>query len=142
LTRHPAALTARRATAAVSVALASISLAAAAESRFRRAGTTVQPFQPDQASVLVTSGANAVTRNPMYVGMTGLLLAKAIRNGSWLALLPVAGFTVVLTRLQIGAEESALLAKFGDDYRAYTAAVPRWLDHRSLERLTAVARRR
>ena len=82
--------------------------------------------------MLVTTGANAVTRNPMYVGMAGLLVANALRRGSWTALLPVAAFTLVIDRVQIAAEEIALLAHFGADYEAYLAAVPRWIDTRSL----------
>ncbi len=68
----------------------------------------------------------------MYVGLAGLLVANAVRRGSWMALLPVAAFTLVIDRLQIAAEQSALLAKFGADYEAYRATVPRWLGRRSL----------
>ena len=69
----------------------------------------------------------------MYVGMAGLLVANAIRRGSWIALAPVAGFVVFIDRLQIEAEESALLEKFGADYEAYREAAPRWLDRRSFD---------
>ena len=68
----------------------------------------------------------------MYVGMAGLLVANATRLGSWRALLPVAAFTVVIDRVQIAAEEPALLANFGPEYEAYRASVPRWLDLRSV----------
>lgn len=80
----------------------------------------------------MTTGANAVSRNPMYVGLAGLLVANAVRLGSWRALLPVAAFTLVIDRLQIAAEESALLVNFGADYEAYRATVPRWLGRRSV----------
>ena len=82
--------------------------------------------------MLVTTGVNAVSRNPMYVGMAGLLVANAVRRASWRALLPAAVFTIVIDRWQIAAEEPALLANFGADYEAYRASVPRWLDQRSL----------
>jgi protein-S-isoprenylcysteine O-methyltransferase Ste14 len=68
----------------------------------------------------------------MYVGLAGLLVANSVRLGSWKALLPVAAFTVVIDRLQIEAEESALLSNFGADYEAYRAAVPRWLGRGSV----------
>ena len=51
-------------------------LAAAAARELRGQGTTLDPFDPTRASVLVTTGANAVSRNPMYVG-----LADARRAG-------------------------------------------------------------
>ena len=111
---------------------ASIGLAVAAARQFRRQGTTLEPFDPSQATVLVTTGVNAVSRNPMYVGMAGLLVANAVRLGSWTALLPVAAFTVFIDRVQVAAEEPALLANFGADYEAYRRSVPRWLDLRSI----------
>jgi protein-S-isoprenylcysteine O-methyltransferase Ste14 len=117
---------------ATALAGASTGLAAASARQFRRQGTTVEPFDPARAVVLVTTGANAVSRNPMYVGLAGLLVANAIRRGSWTALLPVAVFTVVVDRLQIAAEEPALLANFGAEYEAYRASVPRWLGRRSV----------
>jgi protein-S-isoprenylcysteine O-methyltransferase Ste14 len=109
-----------------------VALAASAGRRFRRAGTTVRPIHPEQASVLVTTGVNAVSRNPMYVSLAGLLVANAVRLGSWRALLPAAAFVLVVDRLQIAAEESALLSNFGADYEAYRERVPRWLGARSL----------
>jgi protein-S-isoprenylcysteine O-methyltransferase Ste14 len=123
---------AARAAVAGATAAASAVIAGAAAAQFRRRGTTVDPFEPERASVLVTTGANTVTRNPMYVGMAGLLVANAVRRGSWTALLPVAAFITVIDRVQVAAEETALVAKFGAEYDAYRAAVPRWLDGRSL----------
>jgi protein-S-isoprenylcysteine O-methyltransferase Ste14 len=117
---------------AVGISLASVSMAGAAAGRFRRSGTTVEPFHPEEASVLVTAGANSISRNPMYVGMTGLLVAHAVWRGSWVALAPVAAFIAFIDRVQIQAEESALLAKFGPAYDAYRAATPRWLSPRSV----------
>jgi protein-S-isoprenylcysteine O-methyltransferase Ste14 len=109
-----------------------LGLAGAAAAQFRRRGTTVEPFRPESASVLVTTGANSISRNPMYLGMAGLLVAHAVWRGSWEALLPVAGFIVLIDRLQIRAEESALTRKFGAEYDDYRAASPRWLGRRSL----------
>lgn len=121
-----------RAAGAMLVATASGMFAAAAAGQFRRQGTTLEPTNPALASVLVTTGAHSVSRNPMYVGLTGLLVANAVRLGSWKALLPVAAFTLVIDRFQIAAEEAALLANFGADYEAYRVMVPRWLGRRSV----------
>jgi protein-S-isoprenylcysteine O-methyltransferase Ste14 len=68
----------------------------------------------------------------MYVGLAGLLTANAIWRGSWVALFPVAGFVVLIDRLQIEAEEAALLAKFGTEFESYRAAAPRWVGLRAL----------
>lgn len=118
--------------AAAVTAAASAALAATAARQLIRQGTTLEPFDPSKASVLVTTGPLAITRNPMYVGLTGLLVANAVRRGAWVAVLPVAGFVGVMDRLQIAEEERALLANFGADYEAYRAAVPRWLGSRSV----------
>lgn len=117
---------------AATLSVASVSLAGAAASHFRRIGTTVDPLHPEAASVLVTSGANALSRNPMYVGMAGLLVAHAVGRRSWAALVPVAVFVALIDRFQIRAEESALTETFGAEFEAYRAATPRWLDRRSL----------
>ena len=120
----------RQAAAAVTAAT-SVALAGGAASRFRAQHTTVEPFDPSKASSLVVSGPNSRTRNPMYVGMAGLLVANAIRRGSWSGVLPVAVFVAVIDRFQIAAEERALADRFGADYAAYRSRVPRWLGARS-----------
>lgn len=121
-----------RTAAAAAVWSMSVPLAGAASSRFRRSATTFDPLHPEQASHLVTTGANTITRNPMYVGMAGVLLGHAVWRGSWAALLPLGAFVVYLDRVQVAAEEAALLTNFGAEYDAYRATTPRWLDRRSL----------
>lgn len=114
---------------AVSTALGAASLAFAAASvrEFRKSQTTVNPMSPEQATSLVVSGPFLVSRNPMYVGMAGLLSAHAVARGNWAAALPVIGFVGVIHRVQIPAEEAALTDHFGPTYIAYAARVPRWL---------------
>ena len=116
---------------ATATAAASFGLAGAAASRFRSHHTTLQPMDPTKATSLVVSGPNAVTRNPMYVGLAGMLVANAIRLRDWRALLPLAAFVAFIDRFQVAAEERALAAKFGADYDAYRASVPRWIGPRS-----------
>ncbi len=92
---------------------------------FVRRGTTVDPVSVERASTLVRTGPNAVTRNPMYLGMATLLTAHAVARRSPLALLPVVGLVAVLDRWQVPAEERALTRLEG--YDDYVARVPRWL---------------
>lgn len=120
-----------RRSAATATAATSVALAGGAASRFRAQHTTVEPFDPSKASSLVVSGPNSVTRNPMYVGMAGLLVANALRKGSWAGVLPLAAFVAVIDRFQVAAEERALAEKFGADYAAYCERVPRWVGLRS-----------
>lgn len=116
-----------RCAAAGVVAAGSVALMGGAVREFRSRGTTLDPFDPGRASELVTGGSNQVTRNPMYVGLTGLLSAHAVYRGGLLPWIPVAAFVAVIDRLQIAPEEAALRELFGAEYDAYVAAVPRWL---------------
>jgi protein-S-isoprenylcysteine O-methyltransferase Ste14 len=117
--------------AAAALTAGSVALAFTAARSFGRAGTTLSPERPGDASSLVTTGPHAVSRNPMYLGLTGVLVANAIRLRSWTALVPVVAFVAIIDRLQIRAEEAALLDHFGADYEDYRTRVPRWLGRRS-----------
>lgn len=109
------------------LAAASVGLMGGSAREFQNAGTTVHPTHPEKASTLVTEGPNRLTRNPMYLGLAGLLTAHAVLRGGWRTVLPVGAFVVTIDRLQIRAEERALGESFGADYTAYCARVPRWL---------------
>ena len=94
---------------------------------FRRLGTTVNPLRPERASALSTGGVYALTRNPMYLGMTLLLTGWAMwLSYVWLLLGPAA-FAAYIGRFQIRPEERAMREKFGADFDAYCARVRRWL---------------
>ncbi len=116
-----------RKVAAATIAAVSLGLDASAMAAFRRHRTTVNPLDPAKASTLVNSGAYALTRNPMYVGMAGLLTAHAVLRGGWLTPVPIAVFVVLIDRFQIPAEEAAMDRNFGEVYAEYRARVPRWL---------------
>ncbi|QBX55036.1 isoprenylcysteine carboxylmethyltransferase family protein [Nocardioides seonyuensis] len=128
--------------AAALTAAASLALAGASAAQFHRSGTTVEPFEPSKSTALVTGGVNQLTRNPMYVGMAGLLVADSLRRGSLVGLAPVAGFVAVMNAFQVAVEEHALQEKFGNDYEAYCASVPRWIGIRSFARQRSGGARR
>lgn len=113
--------------AATVIGMASAGLAVGAVLRFRIRGTTVDPMGVDRSRALVTDGVNAWTRNPMYVGLAGMLAAHAVYRRSPTGLLPVLGFVLAIDRWQIPAEEAALERIFGGEYDAYRRAVPRWV---------------
>lgn len=94
---------------------------------FRRAGTTIDPVHPAAASSLVTGGIYRVSRNPMYVGFTALLLAWACHLAAPSALLGVLVFVLFTSRFQIQPEERVMREKFGRPYEDYQRAVRRWL---------------
>lgn len=122
---HPAGRAGKAAAAAVTTG--SLALLAGSAREFQRAATTVHPLHPEKASTLVTTGPNRLTRNPMYVGMAGLLAAHAlVRGGVW-PWLPVAGFVAVIDVAQIRPEERAMRSLFGVEYDAYRRTTRRWL---------------
>ncbi len=94
---------------------------------FGKAGTTINPVAIGTASQLVTGGIYRVTRNPMYVGLTALLLALAMALSNPWTLLGPLFFVLFITRFQIIPEERVMQAKFGDAFTAYRQAVRRWL---------------
>ena len=95
---------------------------------FRRLRTTVDPTRPMQASALVTGGIYRVSRNPMYLGFLLLLVAWGVCLAHAPALLlGPAAWLLYMNRFQIVAEEQALAAKFGEEYRRYRSRVRRWL---------------
>jgi protein-S-isoprenylcysteine O-methyltransferase Ste14 len=91
---------------------------------FRAAGTHVEPWEP--TSALVTAGIFRRLRNPMYVGLILFLVGLAVLLASdWMLVMTVV-FVLVLHVGVVKREERYLEAKFGEAYRRYKAAVPRY----------------
>lgn len=112
---------------AIAVAVAGIAVCAAGVLSFRRAGTTVNPLEPERASKLVVRGVYRYTRNPMYLGFALLLAAWGMFLSNAVALAVVPAFVLYMNRWQIAPEERALESLFGDDWRAYRRSVRRWV---------------
>jgi len=93
--------------------------------KFDVAGTTIKPFQ--ESTALVTSGFFAVSRNPMYLGMTLMLAGIAMLLRSASPFVVVLAFPIVIDRRFIVFEEQSLERTFGADFRQYKARVRRWL---------------
>ncbi|PWT86326.1 MAG: protein-S-isoprenylcysteine methyltransferase [Proteobacteria bacterium] len=116
-----------RIVAFVIIALAGGATALAGDLEFKRARTTINPFKPENSTALVTSGIYRFTRNPMYVGLTLVVLGwAAFLCSAWALLGPVI-FVLYISRFQIAPEERALSAKFGAAYTEYAGRVRRWL---------------
>ncbi|MFC2361293.1 MAG: methyltransferase family protein [Actinomyces dentalis] len=93
---------------------------------FGRRRTTVDPLHAGRASRLVVEGPYRLSRNPMYLAMAGALTAHAAWRRSPAGLIPVAAFVLVIDRVQIRTEETAMQALFGREYRDYRRRVRRW----------------
>ena len=103
---------------------AGAALVIVAKRTFRRIGTNTPPWKP--ALRLATEGAYARLRNPMYAGGMLLLFGIGVAFASvWMLalLIPTA---LILHYGVVLREERYLEEKFGEDYRAFKAAVPRY----------------
>jgi protein-S-isoprenylcysteine O-methyltransferase Ste14 len=92
---------------------------------FRRHRTTILPNRA--ASRLITSGPFRLSRNPIYVANTLLVVGLGIylHNG-WMVLLAFAA-TYAVQKLAIEREERHLAQMFGTAWEAYVKVTPRWV---------------
>jgi protein-S-isoprenylcysteine O-methyltransferase Ste14 len=105
--------------------LIGLGLSAAVVLKFRAAATAVSPLHATTA--LVQDGPYHVTRNPDYIGQLLVYAGSAVASNTlWpIVVLPLVLFAV--DRGVVRREERYLAAKFGAEYDAYAARVPRWL---------------
>ena len=102
-----------------------LALVAWAAATFVRARTPIVPIR--EARVIVTDGPFRFSRNPMYVGLTGLYVGLAVLlNQAWPFVMLPAVLAVVLVFV-IGREERYLRSVFRQQYEAYCRRVRRWL---------------
>lgn len=94
---------------------------------FRRASTTIDPINIDRASTLVTSGVFRVTRNPMYVALSAVLISWSIFLAAVATIVGPVAFVLYIIRFQIVPEERVMRSKFGAAYEDYVARTRRWL---------------
>ena len=86
---------------------------------------TPAPWDPPQR--LVVRGPYRHVRNPMITGVLLFLLAEALLLGSWPITVWLVVFLVANMIYFPLSEERGLEKRFGDDYRLYSANVPRWI---------------
>jgi protein-S-isoprenylcysteine O-methyltransferase Ste14 len=113
------------AVAGIAAIAAAIGMGLPAVGWFRKTGQDPKPWMPSPQ--LIVRGPYRFSRNPMYVGMTLIVLGIAAISGrGWMAALSFCAlaavhFTAVLP------EERYLTGKFGAAYLEYKARVRRYL---------------
>ncbi|WP_343045215.1 isoprenylcysteine carboxylmethyltransferase family protein [Oricola thermophila] len=97
----------------------------AAMNTMRRKRTTILPNR--KADHLVTNGVFAVSRNPIYLANTMLVIGAGLISGIvWY--FPLALIAAYMTqKLAIEREEKHLESRFGKLYRDYRKRVNRWI---------------
>jgi protein-S-isoprenylcysteine O-methyltransferase Ste14 len=93
---------------------------------------TLAPW--DATRHLVVEGPYAHVRNPMITAVLAVLLGEAALFGSPALLIWSAVFFAINWVYFVLVEEPGLERRFGDEYRAYRLAVPRWIPRRSADR--------
>ena len=96
-----------------------------ADQIFKQRGTTVKPHL--DPSVLITDGPFRISRHPMYLGMTLILIGPAVFLGSLTVFAAPVAFALIAQFKFIPLEERALDRVFGEQYEAYRQRVRAWL---------------
>lgn len=108
--------------------LALLAFAALFATSVRTLAKAKTPVNPNaQPEHLVTKGPFSVSRNPIYLGNTLLLIGIGLVTGiTWF--LPAAVLCAFITqKIAIEREERWLADKFGKPYRDYAKRVRRWI---------------
>jgi len=88
------------------------------------------PSSTDEPDDLVTGGAYAYTRNPMYVAVLLVVIGQALRYRSLSVCWWAVGCWIGFHNRVIRYEEPHLAEKHGSAYERYRERVPRWLPRR------------
>ncbi len=90
-----------------------------------------------EAQGLVTDGFYALSRNPGYVASGIAAIGLAVVAWTWPAWMLGAGLFGIYTLFALN-EERWLLRGYGKAFRDYMRRTPRFVDHRSIDRLTEI----
>ena len=82
-------------------------------------------WEPNK-SYLLTRGAYAFSRNPMYLSELTLLFGWVLLYGSVAVFIAFLVWWAWFSFFQVPQEERTIEARFGEAYREYKNRVPRW----------------
>lgn len=92
---------------------------------FSRTGQNPVPWKPTPE--LILQGPYRYTRNPMYVGVTVLLIGIGIAfNNLWISALALPAL-IIIHFIAVLPEEKYLSEKFGESYSSYCTRVRRYV---------------
>ncbi len=106
-------------------AIAGVVLNLRADQALKKHQTTVKPFE--KSTALVVERSYAVSRHPMYLGFTLILLGIALLLGAVTCFAVVPAFALLMEFTFVRAEERMMEEAFGADWLAYKAKVRRWI---------------
>jgi protein-S-isoprenylcysteine O-methyltransferase Ste14 len=107
------------------IILIGLGLIVSARMHFIRTGQSVIPWKPTPS--LIIKGPYRFTRNPMYVGLTLVLIGLGLAlNNRWISAFAIPALLIVHV-IAVLPEERYLSEKFGESYIAYLRRVRRYL---------------
>ena len=101
-----------------------IALNLLADSAFKKAQTTVKPFEI--STTLITAGVFRVSRHPMYLGMVLILVGLATFMGTFTPLIIILIFAILMEMVFVRTEEMMLEQQFGPIWSTYKNKVRKW----------------
>lgn len=111
--------------AGIALAITAVAMVITAIHTLHRARTTVRLDRP--AAHLVQNGPYSISRNPIYLGNTLLMIGIGLAAGMlWFVILAVVA-AFLTQKLAIEREEQHLDQRFGRKYRDYCKRVRRWI---------------
>jgi protein-S-isoprenylcysteine O-methyltransferase Ste14 len=107
-----------------------VSLAVLARREFARYHQPTDPGHP--TSRIISTGVFSISRNPLYLGGIFILAGISLAfNLPWVLILLIPSIAACHYVL-VAPEESYLAARFGEEYRLYTARVHRWIGRKQV----------
>jgi protein-S-isoprenylcysteine O-methyltransferase Ste14 len=85
------------------------------------------PAPTDAPRLLVVKGLYRFTRNPMYLGVSSMILGQVIYYGSFSMVVYLLAIVLAFNLFVRFYEEPTLRRLFGEQYDEYCRKVPRWL---------------
>lgn len=107
---------------AVAIAVGSVYLVDAACRRLGKQWALSARLVEDHT--LVQDGPYRFVRNPIYLGMLGMLIATGLLRAEWIALLSAILIFIAGTYIRVRSEERLLREAFGNRFDEYTRRVP------------------
>jgi len=96
-----------------------------ADNIFKKQNTTVKP--DEKPTKLIITGPFRISRHPMYLGMTLILLGTAIILGSFIVFIFPIVFFLIINCKYIPEEEKRMEDEFGQLYIDYKNKVRKWI---------------
>ncbi|RLJ00954.1 MAG: hypothetical protein DRP06_00560 [Candidatus Aenigmatarchaeota archaeon] len=92
---------------------------------FKIRNTTIKP--KEIPTTLITSGPFRISRHPVYLGLTMILLGISIFQGNLITLMFPIFFIIAMNAMFIPLEEKNLKKAFGKKYSTYKKKVRMWI---------------